>query len=194
MGMGGVKNVSWATAVFLAMLANGAHASDNISIIYGQKSLEASDWEPVDSHTEFGVGVEFQKPEWPVALVASYLTSKDSATVPALGVNLELTGKTTELGIGARKYLTDSGVRFFVEGGLASVSAEITVGALGVSFSDSGSAVGFWLGAGVDMMMGDVLSLGFFARLSDATVDLAGVDGAAGGTHVNVFAAYHFGK
>ena len=194
MGMGGVKNVSWATAVFLAMLANGAQASDNVSIIYGQKSLEASDWESVDLQTEFGVGVEFQKPEWPVALVASYLTSKDSATVPVPGVNLELTGKTTELGIGARKYLTDSDVRFFVEGGLASVSAEITVGALGVSSSDSGSAVGFWLGAGVDMMMGDVLSLGFFARLSDATVDLAGVDGAAGGTHVNVFAAYHFGK
>ena len=67
-----------------------------------------------------------------------------------------------------------------------------------VSISDSDSAIGFWGGAGVDVMVSNALSVGLLGRMSNATVTLGKGDDAldlnAGGNHFNLFAAYHFGK
>lgn len=174
--------------ILLATLTSGVYAASNISIMYGNKSLDKGDWEPVESQTEFGLGFEYQKPEWPAALVVTYLSSEDSETISGI----KLTGETTELGIGARKYLVEDRARFFVEGGLANISADVSVSAFGVTVSESDSTIGFWLGAGMDFMVGDAFSIGFLGRLSNASVTLFGVDAEAGGTHLGVFAAYHF--
>lgn len=183
-----------AVALLLALLANGTYAAGTVSLMYGGKSLDKSDWEPVESQNELGFGIEIQEPAWPVALVASYLNSDDSAAVldPDIGITVSATGKTTELAIGARKYLAEERTRFFIEGGVVSVSAELEIGAFGWTISDTDSAIGYWFGAGVDAKLDDSLSIGLLGRVSDATVRLYGSDGDAGGSHFNVFAAYHF--
>ena len=77
---------------------------------------------------------------------------------------------------------------------MASISAEFE-GKVGlVSVSDSDSAIGFWIGTGVDLMLTDTFSVGLLARLSRANVELFDTSGKAGGTHIGIFAAYHFGK
>lgn len=193
MGMKGFGVTKCATAILLATLANGAYAAGSITVLYGQKALNKNDWEPVESQSEVGFGIEIQELNWPVALVASYLKSDDSSTAvdPDFGV-VGITGETTELGIGARKYLGDDKTRLFIEGGLASVSAEMGAKLFGVSVSDSGSAIGYWLGGGVDVMLNDAWSVGVLGRISGAEVSLFGADGEAGGVHFNAFASYHF--
>lgn len=182
------------TALLLTTLTTGAYAAGSFSVIYGKKSLDKSDWKPVESQIGFGFVGEYQKPDWPVALVATYFRSEDAATrtVPSTDIRIKMTGETTELGFGIRKYLIENRVRFFVEGGLMSISAKIKAEALGVSVSDSDSGIGYWFGAGADVMVNDTLSIGLFARKSDASVTLGGVNGEAGGTHLGIFAAYHF--
>lgn len=188
-----LKNAKYVAAILLATLANSVYAAGNVNVLFGNKSLDSGDWEPVDSQNEFGFGVEFNQPEWPVALVASYLSSEESktdSTIPA-----EVKGSTEELSIGARSYLgNNERARFFVEGGLASIRAEFEgeFTQLGLVGSDSDSAIGFWFGAGADMMVTDMFSIGLLGRLSSADVTLFDVDGKAGGTHFALFAAYHF--
>jgi len=187
--------VTFATVILLGTLVSGTYAAGNVSLMFGNKSLDKDDWEPTDSQTELGLGFELQKPEWPAAVVVSYLSAEDSATVTDVGLDLKLTLKTTELGVGARKYLTKDSARFFVEGGLASISADTKVGVLGISVSFSDSAIGFWVGTGVDIPVADALSLGLLARISRASVSPGGIGNVeAGGTHLGAFVAYHFGK
>ncbi len=184
--------ISFMVALLLTTLTTGAYATGSFSIIYGEKSLEKDDWKPVESQTGFGFVGEYQKPNWPVALVATYFRSEEAATRTLLSTDIKITGETTELGFGIRKYLIENRLRFFVEGGLLSISAKIKAEALGVSVSESDSGIGYWFGAGADVMVNDTLSVGLFARKSDASVTLGGVNGQAGGTHVGISAAYHF--
>ncbi len=185
-------SINFIVALLLTTLTSGAYAAGSFSIIYGEKSLEKNDWKPVESQTGFGVVGEYKEPNWPVALVATYFRSEDSALLTGAGANIKITGETTELGFGIRKYLNENRLRFFVEGGLVSISAKIKAEVFGVSASDSDSNIGYWLGAGADVMVNDTWSIGLFARKSDASVTLGGVNGEAGGTHVGISAAYHF--
>lgn len=186
--------INFMVALLLTTLTTGAYATGSFSIIYGEKSLEKDDWKPIESQTGFGFVGEYQKPDWPVALVATYFRSENVATrtVPSIDIRIKMTGETTELGFGIRKYLIENRLRFFVEGGLMSISAKIKAEALGVSVSESDSGIGYWFGAGADVMVNDTLSIGLFARKSDASVTLGGVNGQAGGMHVGISAAYHF--
>ena len=191
---GGLKFTKYAAAIVLATLWGGAQAAGTFSVLYGQKSLEKSDWEPLDSQSELGFLVTFQQPDWPLAFAGSYLSSEDSYTETAFfTVPVKITAETTEVSFGIRKNLSEERVKVFVEGGLASISAKITVKPTGfASSSDSDSAMGFWFGAGLDAMVGDSVSIGGLVRLSSANVTLGDVDVAAGGTHFGLYAAYHF--
>lgn len=185
-------------ATMLLIFASGVYAAGSVSVIYGNKSLDKGDWEPIEDQSVMGFGLTYEEEGWPVAFVVSYLTGEDSTTAsgydPYYGyITVKATGGTTELAFGARSYLSSGGPRFFIEGGLANITADIKATISGVgSGSDSGSAIGFWFGAGVDVMLSKEISLGAFARMSNATVDISGINIEAGGTHLNVFAAYHF--
>ncbi len=185
-------SINFIATLLLTTLTSGAYAAGSFSILYGEKSLEKNDWKPVESQTGFGVVGEYKEPNWPVALVATYFRSEDSALLTGAGANIKITGETTELGFGIRKYLNENRLRFFVEGGLISISAKIKAEVFGVSASDSDSNIGYWFGAGADVMVNDTLSIGLFARKSDASVTLGGVNGEAGGTHAGISATYHF--
>ncbi len=184
--------MKFAMATILLTLTNGVYAAGNFSVMFGNKTLAESDWRPVESQTEYSLGFEFQNPGWPLALVMTYSNSQDSAAIPIFSGDVKMTGETTALNIGARKYLTKDHVRVFVEGGLTSISATIDFEFQGVSASVSDSATGYWFGAGADAMVSNALSVGVLGRMSNASVTLAGNEFEAGGTSVGIFAAYHF--
>lgn len=195
--------LKYLTVVLLAILGTEASAAGSVNVLYGKKSLNKTDWQPVDSQAEYGFGVEYQKLGWPVALVASYLNSKDTgeSQYPDYGFNTLDTGETAEFAIGARKYLTKNQVRVFVEGGLVSIRTEIRVQPYAIHSGDGGHLAvdtatghGLWVGAGADILVNDALSIGVLGRASDATVTMFDVEGEAGGVHFNVFAAYHFAR
>jgi hypothetical protein len=211
----GLTLTTYAAAITLATLCGGAQAAGTVQILYGTKSLD-SDWKPLESQSEFGFGVAYRQSEWPVLVVASYLTSEDSTTRSGLieykldtyPATDKFTANTQEIGIGIRKNLSAEAIRLFIEGGLATISArlieKLAVPAIGydVSSTTSDSAIGVWFGAGLDVLVSEMVSIGASARISNATVRFPTRDpdtGAgltenikAGGTHFNVYAAYHF--
>jgi len=189
-----MKLTKYAMAVLLTTLAVNAQAGGSFSVLYGNKSLDKNDWDTLNSQSEFGFGVAFQQTDWPLAFVVSYLASDDSYTDNTFSIPVKVKGETTEVGFGVRKNVTEDRAKFFIEGGLASISAKLsaTNTVTSASASESDSAMGYWFGAGLDVMVSDTVSVGALVRLSNATVTMFDVDGEAGGTHFNVFAAYHF--
>lgn len=187
-----INLAKYAITLLLATLAVNVQASGSFSVLYGKKSLDSNDWDPVDEQTEIGFGVTYQQAGWPLAMVISYLSSDDTYTETFLGETFKVKGETKEVGFGVRKNVTEDKAKFFIEGGLASISAKFSVSDSTDSISDSDSAMGFWFGAGLDMRVADAVSIGALVRMSNASVTLFDVDGEAGGTHFNIFAAYHF--
>lgn len=182
------------TATILSILWNAAQAAGDpfsVSMLYGQKYLDQGDWFATDSQSEKGVGMTFQQPDMPVLWVGSLSQSHDAGTDTTNFIApFKLSGKTTELAAGARKNLTEGASKVFVEGGLLYVSATLKGVnlATGESGRDFHSALGLWLGGGLDFMITPVVSAGGLIRMSLAN---AGSD-ALGGTHFGLYAAFHF--
>jgi len=187
------KLAKYAVAIILTTLWGGAHAagdSISISVHYGQKYLDQSDWEPVESQSEFGVGTTFQQPGMPFIWVGDLLLSSGSSSdYTSFPVPIKASGETTELSVGARKDLTEGSTKVFSQGGLLYISAKnkATNLATNISASDSGAALGLWLGGGLDAMVTPAISVGGLIRISRADAG-----SAIGGIHFGLYAAYHF--
>ncbi len=185
--------IKHAAALMMATLwstAQAAGLSGSASLIYGHKYLDQGDWGPVDSQSEFGVGVTYQVPEWPVPVVGYLLFSSDSGTDSTTSSSVKVTGKTTEFSGGARKNLTEGSTKVFVEGGLVYISAKGT-GKDPITdkpLLSSDSALGLWLGGGLDAMLTPTVSVGGLIRMSKADAK----SDSLGGTHFGLYAAYHF--
>lgn len=178
-----------AATMMLATLCGGAQAADSysLSVLYGKKYL--NDWKPIDSQSEFGVGMTFLPPAWPFIGVVNYLRSKDSGTDTTKSPPEKHSGQTAELNFGVRKNLTDEAIKVFAEGGLAYFSAKYKiVPVAGETRRDSASSLGLWLGAGVDVMVNNSISVGGLIRLSKGR----DMEPSIGGTHFNLYATYHF--
>ena len=162
---------------------------------YGTKSLNKSDWAPLESQSEWGLDVAIENPDWPYTIVAVYSSSKASGKTTSDIPGVEFDGSTGEIGLGLRHIIEgDSDVMsFFIEGGAVQISAEYsgTDTTTGDKLSDSGSAIGYWIGGGIDYLVTDTISVGLEARMSAADVKLFGGEVGAGGTHLGVTLRYH---
>ena len=116
------KLAKYAVAIILTTLCGGVQANDllstkdavSLSALYGQKYLDQSDWEPVESQSEFGVGTTFQQPGMPFIWVGDLLLSSGSSSNSKLfTAPTKASGDTTELSVGARKDLTEGSTKVF---------------------------------------------------------------------------------
>lgn len=198
-----MKGVRIVTTIVCASVLFGAFtarvlAESNVSIFLGQKSLEKEDWEPVESQNEFGVGFEHKGSEWPVSVMVSYFHSKAFGYESELP-DLEIEGETKEFSVGARKSFSKDKMRFFIDAGLASISATAAfnirvVDTATISVLESDSGFGTYFGLGADALLSDAFSIGILVGESNAKVTLFDESFKAGGTHFGIFAAYYFGK
>jgi opacity protein-like surface antigen len=169
-------------------LAQGS--TGNVNFFLGQKALEEDDWAPLDEQAELGALFDFRQPDWPVNLAVDLLVSADSMTEAFTGI--ELTASTVELDAGIRKHFESSGpVTPYIGGGIAFIQAEIEASYGSVSVTEDDSGVGYWMNAGIAWTIGQV-NLGLDLRYSDANATLSGYEVETGGTHVGVFAGYHW--
>lgn len=158
----------------------------NFSVFLGQKKLNNDDWEPVDSHTEWGVIADLGRKDSVVNLVVSYVMSEDNATLNGG----DFTGETWELGLGLRKLIPLApDIAPYVEAGVAFMDATLDSA---VNASSSDSAFGVWGGAGVSFAVGERLTVGVNARYTSASATLLSKDREVGGFHFGVTAGIGF--
>ena len=170
----------------------------NINLLFGQKELEKDDWEPLEEQTEIGIALDFKEKSWPVSFAVEFLHSQDdeneSFNIPGVGtVRAKLDGSTTEFAVGLRWIIeANSVVNFFISGGLAYINAELEIDIDDYSDSEDDSAFGYWCGAGLYFTLAKHFNVGAQVRYSDAEVEIYDIDGEAGGTHLLLFAGYHW--
>jgi len=170
----------------------------NINAFLGMKYLDEDDWEPVEEQTEFGLRIDFKQEGWPVSIAIDYLVSSDDDTGlwydPVIGIfTATVEGETSELCLGVRKIWDHfPTMRPFIGGGIARITAEAKVSALGFSDSADDDAIGIWIGGGVYWTLAEHFNIGFDVRWSKAEVTFYGVDGEAGGSHVGLLLGYHW--
>ncbi len=158
----------------------------HVNIFIGQKALDNDEWEPMDSHTEVGIDGDMQLGSLPFNLSYGILASSDEATGSLFGAPVTLKGKTTELRLGARKYMDTQTEAFdwFVGGGLSNTTATVSIN--GLSATDS--ALGFFIELGAKYQVSNNVYLG-----SKIDYSIAEVDGLeSGGLHYGLVLGYTF--
>lgn len=181
-----------------------AEMKGEINLFLGQKILsedEVDDLEPfidgdnmdVGSPSEYGIGVSFGNPDWPVMIAVDLLIAEEDDSTRAeyyYGFATEkVEVETTELNLGVRKFWTNKEkVHPYVGGGLAYIKADVKdIAKLfaengipglkqtqideAVLVDDDDSGIGFWANAGVLFRLNDKFSLGLDVRYSDADAE-----------------------
>lgn len=181
--------------VFAPVFSQAKEWTGNANVFLGSKALDEDDWKPADEHGEFGVLIDFRKQEWPVNIAIDILHSEGdgSAYEPLSGLFIDMDAETTEINPGVRKiWEPGATVRPYVGGGLAFISADASLSALGITVSDNDDAVGFWINGGVYWTLGTSFNIGIDLRYSHAKVTLFDVDAEAGGGHAGLLIGYHW--
>jgi opacity protein-like surface antigen len=164
----------------------------NVNAFLGRKTLDKSDWEPVEKQGEFGLEVDFRQKDWPISIAIDILgaSGKGDVVDPSFGTIDTFKSRTSEFNIGVRKiWEVPAPVRPFIGGGLSLMRAEAEVSIPGVgSNTESDTGAGIWIGGGVYFTLGDHFNLGLELKYSTADVTIAGVDTNAGGTHFGLLA------
>jgi hypothetical protein len=189
----------------LCFLSNQSYAADdwtgNANLVFGSKSLEKDDWEPLESQREVGFNVDFGKKSWPVNIEIGYLTSSDDDSfLIDLDGNLydvKVEGSTTELRLGIKKiWMPTYSIRPYISGGLAVIGGKIksTVsdGFVSGSDSDSHQGVGGYVNGGIFWTLANHFNVGVELGYSSASVKIYDIDTKAGGGHGLFFVGYHW--
>ena len=176
-------------AIALATLPSIAFAAADVAVFYGQKQMD-SDWETVDRQRALG-GELFVRPDsWYIGPMVGYMQSEDSASDAGTDTDAE----TSELYLGLEASLSASlPVQPFIQAGLAMVDADVRFSNSLGSASDSDSATGYFLGAGLRVVLGN-FEFGALVHWSKAELhsDLLDIDLNGGGTTYAGFVGLHF--
>ena len=143
-------------------------AGGNANFILGSRAMDDDRfWDTLDTQAVIGVSVDFGAESWPVNIALSVIGSGAEDRVPGLlGGNIDITARVGELGVGANKtWGQGRTIRPFVSGGLVLVIADLEGRQGGVSVSDDGGGVGFFIDGGVFWRLGKRFNIGVDARI-----------------------------
>lgn len=154
-------------------LLQAADWTGNVSLALGNKQLDNDDWgDDGDSHFLAGVALDFAPERWPVNVVIDFYRSSTDDEDEFSSVEVG----TNEIAIGVRKYFSSDVVQPHIGGGLSFLTAdwEVQTSIFGgtTTFDDtSETAVGFWLGGGVNFIIAEHFLLGAQLRYGMADVE-----------------------
>jgi hypothetical protein len=179
-----------AVSIMLVFCSPALAETGNFNLLLGRKTLEKSDWEPLEEQFAASLHLDVTPDGWPVAFAVDFLgsaTQEDNYH----GSGWDLEASTGEYDFGVRKFFGDvTGFAGFIGGGLGYFEAEAKTSFGGLSGSEDGSGFGFWIDGGIQGRAGTNLNLGLDLRISRAKVDVGGVDVEAGGTTFGVYIGY----
>lgn len=169
-----MRNSTLAVGIAVCLLAGShvlADSTGDILFLIGQKSLEDSETEPVDSGFAFGAIMTFGQTEWPVGIAVDALGYADYEDEPGA----DIAAVTLEGAVGVRKIWTLGNTRPYVGAGIGLVAAAVKVDYDSSFFDDdegTGGGLGPWAGGGVFWRLGSHFDIGLDARWNQVEVDL----------------------
>ena len=164
----------------------------NVNFFVGSKSMEETDWAPVEDQGEFGIELDFGKKSWPFNIAIDIMSSSKEEEFGAL----TLKGETHELNLGVRKIFDLGGPKPFIGGGLSIISAKAsaTVGPLTGSADYGGT--GLWIAGGIYFTLGESFNLGLEFKHSAAKDEVVSggnsYDIELGGSHAGLILGVHW--
>lgn len=180
-----------AACVALALAGTPALANGNVNFSLGNRSLDNSDYEPVDEQTFIGATVDWSVSNWPVNLAAGLYRSTENDSIQ--GVDIEVT--LTEVSFGAM-YTWDvmGNMHPFTGAGLTYMQAEAEIGGpFNISEDDTG--MGFYAEGGVYWRLGEMFNLGAQGRFNrGAKHSLGGEDIDSDYFQLGILAGFGFGN
>ncbi|MBI5814348.1 MAG: hypothetical protein HZB29_01915 [Nitrospinae bacterium] len=183
-------------AVFFAITGVAAAETNekiitNFTLMGGQRSLNSSDWKPVETQTFIGGDFDFRYESWPASMFVVLAAGQSSEATGYLssypGITFKVKSSFTEVDVGARKYFNEEqNLRPYLGAGLgmANYTFDVTAtkGTASASAAGSGSGVGLLLNAGllwrieriiiggdVRMLTGSKVSIGSASITGDYT-------------------------
>tara|TARA_Y100001968_G_scaffold301037_1_gene312997 strand:+ start:116 stop:685 length:570 start_codon:yes stop_codon:yes gene_type:complete len=157
-------------------------SQNHLHLFLGQKLLDSNDWiESTDTQLEYAVDGDFNINNLPFNISFSYSHSEDDSLIEGVA----LTSETSELRVGARKYLSTKNNEFswFFGGGLANINAKASVSALSIE----DSSIGIYGEVGSQYKFDSKFYIGTKVAYSVAEVNIDGIIVAAGGFHYGLF-------
>lgn len=210
------------TLLLIPSITLAGELTGNLNLLYGYKYMDEGDWDPVEDQTEFGVSLDFKKPNWPVSIALEILYSDEKAhvsdwVIPDIGtfptyVDVDI----NEYSLGIRKNISlQHNINVFFGGGVTIIRVRVgyeniffAAGPGGRSSSsvadqdvepnfrkmpdDYDYAFGFWVSAGLYVTLAEHYNIGIQTRWSKADVTLFDEDADAGGLHGLLFVGYHW--
>jgi len=151
----------------------------------GARSLDSSDWEPVEDQGTMGFEFVHEAPGSIVGIEAAFFASEkteDDFFVPPVAT-VDFRGRTSELSFGVHKEILVEygGVHPYLGGGLSLLHAELRGEENGAEHEEDGDSPGLYLHGGIEFDVAEALFVGLDLRLRGGSdVDLLGDDRATG--------------
>lgn len=167
-----------------------AQWTGNANILFGVRTLNEDDWNPLEEQTEFGAMVDFRPVQWPINLTVE--CSLASSEKSRFGILLE--GETLELDVGVKKIFENSSqFNPFLAGGLAIVNVQASGNFWGFfDIEDDKTEIGGWVSGGAFVTLSEHLNIGLQAKYTLVNTDWYGRDRELGGPHLGGFVGYHW--
>ncbi|MFQ5653270.1 MAG: outer membrane beta-barrel protein [Planctomycetota bacterium] len=171
---------------------SGHRTTGNVDLLIGGRTLDAeSDWDPVEEHGVFGVGVDIRGPGWLIDLEGGVVGS--GATEDVLGIDVE--ARVAEVYLGVRKAIEFDTIPIVVYGGVGPtlISAEFDAAIGGLGVSDDDSSLAGYVHAGIYWRILQRVNLGLdFRGVFGSDLELFGVDTDADYSQVAFLLGFHW--
>lgn len=175
------------TAGLLTFNINAEPYTASVSGFIGKKSIDDSAWKPFEEQLELGVVLDFKPASWPVSIVAGLYGSSDAHNYDQ---DNETHGFTGEWILGLRQTWSIRGTNLhpYYGMGAAYITGEIedSIG------TQKDSAIGYWVGTGINWTIAQHFDVGIEGRYSQAEIEFSDGDVEAGGTHLGFTLGYNW--
>lgn len=172
-----------------------ARYEGNVNFVVGQKWLNSSDWQSVDTQPELGVMLAFAPERAPIYFAMDVLASqKSTTTTSSAGDRVDVEGETREYDVGVRKVWRSGSVHPFLGAGGCLIVSRLRMDSATSSTHYGDENFGVWVDGGVTWRIGAHFNLGFNLRVSTAHATFASTDpqveAATGGFHAGLLLGY----
>ncbi|QFT11485.1 outer membrane protein [Vibrio sp. THAF190c] len=172
-----------------SMSTYSAESSSSFKVLLGNKSL-ASEWDENDGMDSIGFLFTYQPSTLPIGLALDLYGNGNEEKIN--GIKTETSVGEANIGLRWQPLATNSVFSPYLGTGISYATAELEYVESGTKYKAHDSALGYWIGGGVDYIFSEQWTIGVDAKFSKVDVKLNGKERDAGGLGLGIALGYRF--